>query len=217
MVKPSATENEAAERSDSTRYKGVRKRKWGKWVSEIRLPNSRERIWLGSYETPEKAARAFDAALFCLRGRNANFNFPHSPPQIPCAESLSHTQIRAAAARFANETQSQPQDRDPPHYLPTSDYASPSSTSDGAAAAGSDVSIDWSCFDLFPSLGHGEGMSDFGGFSEIPDYSTQYFPPPQPNFTTTSATATATFDVVDDDGVDNGSGVHSHPSYLWNF
>lgn len=60
-------------------YRGVRKRKWGKWVSEIRLPNSRERIWLGSYDTQEKAARAFDAALYCLRGSNASFNFPDTP------------------------------------------------------------------------------------------------------------------------------------------
>ena len=65
--------------SDNKVYKGVRKRKWGKWVSEIRLPNSRERIWLGSYDSPEKAARAFDAALYCLRGCRANFNFPDTP------------------------------------------------------------------------------------------------------------------------------------------
>ena len=69
----------------SKKFKGVRKRKWGKWVSEIRLPNSRERIWLGSYDAPEKAARAFDAAFVCLRGpgaAGADLNFPDSPP--PC-------------------------------------------------------------------------------------------------------------------------------------
>ncbi|CAH8357286.1 unnamed protein product [Eruca vesicaria subsp. sativa] len=86
----------------STKYKGVRKRKWGKWVSEIRLPNSRERIWLGSYDSPEKAARAFDAALFCLRGNNANFNFPDNPPVISGGRNMSRSEIREAAARFAN-------------------------------------------------------------------------------------------------------------------
>nr|ARM20330.1 ERF017 [Santalum album] len=83
-------------------YKGVRKRKWGKWVSEIRLPNSRERIWLGSYDSPEKAARAFDAALFCLRGRSASFNFPHNPPPDIPSSSLTPSQIQLAAANFAN-------------------------------------------------------------------------------------------------------------------
>ncbi|KAJ4951301.1 hypothetical protein NE237_028133 [Protea cynaroides] len=211
MVKPSATEKVAAERNDSFKYKGVRKRKWGKWVSEIRLPNSRERIWLGSYDTPEKAARAFDAALFCLRGNKAKFNFPDNPPQIAGAESFSAPQIQVAAARFANEEQSsQPQE---PHSLPTtSNYESPTSTSEGGAAAESDVSIDWSFFDLLTTLESGEGVSDFGSFSGIPDYSTQYFPPPQPN-----AAIPATFSVVDDvhEGVDNGFGVHD--SFLWNF
>eukprot|EP01018_Ginkgo_biloba_P027612 Gb_01212 [translate_table: standard] len=82
-------------------FKGIRKRKWGKWVSEIRMPSSRAKIWLGSYDTPEKAARAYDAALYCLRGPKAKFNFPHSPPAIPSASSLSRQQIQAAAARFA--------------------------------------------------------------------------------------------------------------------
>ncbi|RDX83705.1 Ethylene-responsive transcription factor ERF018, partial [Mucuna pruriens] len=90
-------------------YKGVRKRKWGKWVSEIRLPNSRERIWLGSYDSPEKAARAFDAALYCLRGRHANFNFPNTPCNmlinvpLPAHQSLTSQEIQDLAAKFANQ------------------------------------------------------------------------------------------------------------------
>ncbi|KAJ9168084.1 hypothetical protein P3X46_019655 [Hevea brasiliensis] len=88
--------------SSDSKFKGVRKRKWGKWVSEIRLPNSRERIWLGSYDSAEKAAHAFDAALFCLRGRTAKFNFPNNPPLIVGGQSLSPPEIQVAAARFAN-------------------------------------------------------------------------------------------------------------------
>ncbi|XP_050880527.1 ethylene-responsive transcription factor ERF018 [Lathyrus oleraceus] len=85
-------------------YRGVRKRKWGKWVSEIRLPNSRERIWLGSYDSQEKAARAFDAALYCLRGRHASFNFPDTPFHFDItAVSNDPEQIREIAANFANK------------------------------------------------------------------------------------------------------------------
>lgn len=84
-----------------SRFKGVRMRKWGKWVAEVRLPNSRERIWLGSYNTPEQAARAYDAAVFCLRGPAATFNFPETPPDIPSAGTLNQIQIQAAAARYA--------------------------------------------------------------------------------------------------------------------
>jgi AP2 domain len=93
------------------KYRGVRQRKWGRWVSEIRLPNSRERIWLGSYDTPEKAARAFDAASVCLRGpHGANLNFPDSPPQVSCSTRNSHLvdpqEIQAAAATHANKARS---------------------------------------------------------------------------------------------------------------
>ncbi|XP_058079071.1 ethylene-responsive transcription factor ERF017-like [Magnolia sinica] len=99
--KPERGESSAG--SSSGRYKGVRMRKWGKWVAEVRLPNSRERIWLGSYDAPEKAARAYDAAVFCLRGPSATFNFPDSLPDIPSAESLTSEEIGKAARRFALE------------------------------------------------------------------------------------------------------------------
>ncbi|XP_066319711.1 ethylene-responsive transcription factor ERF023-like [Miscanthus floridulus] len=102
----SSPETEAGSSSSSKKFKGVRKRKWGKWVSEIRLPNSRERIWLGSYDAPDKAARAFDAAFVCLRGRGAagaDLNFPDSPP--PCRAggcSSDPREVQAAALSHAN-------------------------------------------------------------------------------------------------------------------
>lgn len=68
----------------SRKFKGVRQRKWGKWVSEIRVPGTQDRLWLGSFSTAEAAAVARDVAYYCLRKPSTleGLNFPMV---LPCS------------------------------------------------------------------------------------------------------------------------------------
>ncbi|XP_027333836.1 ethylene-responsive transcription factor ERF017-like [Abrus precatorius] len=213
MVKSSVEKKPAAERNGSS-YRGVRKRKWGKYVSEIRLPNSRQRIWLGSYDTAEKAARAFDAAMFCLRGSGARFNFPTDPPNIAGGRSMTPSQIQIAAARFANSEprkeysgpsvstpmECSSEEEEEEEGMASLPIESPS-PSEVKVQTDSDATQNGSFSDLFSAIGTGHFEPEYCVFPGFDEFSSDFYVPELPSF----------------DYEENLDGLVILDSNLWNF
>ncbi|KQJ98978.1 hypothetical protein BRADI_3g40343v3 [Brachypodium distachyon] len=90
--------------------RGVRQRQWSRWAAEIRLPRTRDRLWIGTFQHPEQAALAYDATLYCFYGDEKQlppqrvYNFPAAPlPYVPPGKhgNLSNENIKAIAEKHA--------------------------------------------------------------------------------------------------------------------
>ncbi|KAL8141510.1 hypothetical protein V2J09_014542 [Rumex salicifolius] len=152
-------------------FRGIRQRSSDKWVCELREPNKKTRIWLGTFPTAEMAARAHDVAAIALRGHSACLNYADSAWRLPVPASTDPKDIQRAAAEAAELFR--------PGFQAAAEEegeCAPATASSSAAQLEEEEKMDWMNEEFF---GMPEIVADM--------YNGMMLPPPQSDYSDTNA------------------------------
>ncbi|KAI3449761.1 hypothetical protein Pfo_006426 [Paulownia fortunei] len=104
---PRGKAKEDKEGGGEVKFRGVRRRPWGKFAAEIRDSNKHgARVWLGTFATAEEAARAYDRAAYTMRGSLAVLNFPEEYPSFASQSSSLSSMPSSSSSSIASSPSS---------------------------------------------------------------------------------------------------------------